>query len=75
VAEDDEVSDDAGADAQSEGADAGEMQISLPEMEVTPEGSIELYAEYIEWLEAQPVPSNVAGIDASITHSEAAPNA
>ena len=39
------------------------------EYDATPEASIELDAEWIAWLESEPVPSNVEGIDPSLTIS------
>lgn len=68
MAEDDEGT---GGD---EGHDAGEQQINLPDLALAPEGSITLDAEYVAWLESQPVPSNVSGIDESASHGDAAPN-
>lgn len=37
------------------------------EYSVTPEATIELDPEWIAWLESEPVPANVDGVDPSLT--------
>jgi hypothetical protein len=50
-----------------EGEDAGQLQIHLGDCGADPTGSIDLDQAWIDWLLAQPVPSNVEGIDESIS--------
>ncbi len=37
------------------------------EFDLNPEATIDLDAEWVGWLEAEPVPANVDGIDPSMT--------
>lgn len=38
------------------------------ESEVSPGSSVELNPEWVAWLESEPVPVSVEGVDHSITH-------
>lgn len=37
------------------------------EFDVTPETTLDLDAEWVAWLESEPVPDNVEGVDPSLT--------
>jgi hypothetical protein len=54
--------------------DAGQLQIQLTDIGADPTDSIALDDSWIQWLLEQPVPSNVEGIDESISDAEEFPN-
>jgi hypothetical protein len=60
--------------SDEETEDAGQLNIPLTGLGADPTDSIALSEEWIQWLLDQPVPSNVEGIDESISDQEEFPN-
>ncbi|WP_436495427.1 hypothetical protein [Actinokineospora sp. HUAS TT18] len=43
------------------------------EQEVAPGSAVELNSEWVAWLESEPVPDNVEGVDPTIRHGAEGP--
>jgi hypothetical protein len=56
------------------GEDAGQQYIQLTDIGADPTVSIAIDETWIQWLLEQPIPSNVEGIDESISDFEDSPN-